>query len=141
MTYARRVAVQDSADRAASELHGILRQRAGLVREHVLHHAQVTVHVRRASQRRGVRGGVIHSHVVVDVVRLHVVAQLHGDVEGDGQEVVVQYEEGEPVTRVVEILLGGAVPPVHGVDRVPVVVTQVVEVVVIVVLPYDIANK
>lgn len=55
---------------ALAELHDVAGERAGLVAEHVAHHAQLLVEVGGARQRRRVRLRVVHLAVHRDELRL-----------------------------------------------------------------------
>lgn len=62
--------VHGAADGALLELHHVLRQRASLVREDVLHLAELLVQIGRPGTRRRVRFRIVHLEVVVDEGRL-----------------------------------------------------------------------
>mmetsp|Transcript_7012 Transcript_7012/g.17727 ORF Transcript_7012/g.17727 Transcript_7012/m.17727 type:complete len:228 (-) Transcript_7012:1022-1705(-) len=74
--------VHRAADGALAEHHAVLRQRACLVGEDVLHHAQLLVEVGGARQHGPVRGRVVHVQVVLEELGLDDARELRADVQG-----------------------------------------------------------
>ncbi len=95
--------VLDVEDLAAhhelDELHLVAGERAGLVREDVGHHAQLLHQVRGAHSAGHVQLLAVQLVVHGDEVGLAHVHELDGHVQRDGDEVVVQQEEHEPLLQ------------------------------------------
>eukprot|EP00968_Pinguiococcus_pyrenoidosus_P006973 scaffold462_cov195-Pinguiococcus_pyrenoidosus.AAC.43 len=83
-----------SVDGAALERHDVLRQRAGLVGEDVLDLPQVG-HGGGARLGWHVDGLVVQLEVRLDVHHHEARDDLDGDIQRDGENVVVQHEEGQ----------------------------------------------
>lgn len=80
------VRVLDARHRAAPEHHLVLCQRARLVREYVLHLAQILGDVEGAALQVRIRLLVVKLHILVNDVYLANLHDLDGDEEGDGDQ-------------------------------------------------------
>lgn len=80
------VRVLDASHGAATEHHLILCERSGLIREDVLHLAEVLGDVQSSTLQVRVRLLVVQIHVLVDEVNLTDLHDLDGDEERDGDQ-------------------------------------------------------
>mmetsp|Transcript_17807 Transcript_17807/g.62487 ORF Transcript_17807/g.62487 Transcript_17807/m.62487 type:complete len:637 (+) Transcript_17807:2623-4533(+) len=91
---------EDTAgNRDPLEFHDILRQRSRLVGEDVGHLAKLVAEVGGAHGRRAVLLFVVHLEVASDEVGLAHIAHFHRRIQGDGHEIAIQDEEGEPIAK------------------------------------------
>ena len=91
------VGVGGAADGAAAELHLVAGEGARLVGKDVLDLAELLDEGGGAAEGGGVRLGVVHVEVRVDELCLLELDDLHGDDEGDGDQVVVENDERQDV--------------------------------------------
>ena len=91
--------IHHPGDARTLELHLVPGQRPSLVRKYKLDLAELFDEGGGAAEGGGVGGDVVHVEVRVDECRLLEFDDFHGDDEGDGDEVVVEDDEGEDVWR------------------------------------------
>lgn len=91
------IGIGKSCNRALTELHLVTGQCSCLVRKDVLDLPKFFDKRRGTGESRGVRFFVVHVQVRVDQLRLPELDDLHSDHQRDGDQVVVQNQEGEDV--------------------------------------------
>lgn len=104
MAFVDDVGVSNAADGAEAELHLVTREGAGLVGEDVLNLAELLDKRRCTTECGRVRLGVVHVKVGVDQLGLLEFHDFHGDDERDGDQVIVEYDEGKDIWAVLSVL-------------------------------------
>mmetsp|Transcript_29622 Transcript_29622/g.58989 ORF Transcript_29622/g.58989 Transcript_29622/m.58989 type:complete len:239 (-) Transcript_29622:1129-1845(-) len=89
--------VAGGSDASFLEPHDVLGEGPRLVAKDVLHLAKVATQVASPRRCRDILLLVVHLQVIIYVMGVGVVAHLHSNIQTDGDEVVVEDEEGEEV--------------------------------------------